>query len=55
MTESGKKAPDWERIEADYRAGVLSVREIAEPYSISHQAIAKRAKTKKASRLIWAN
>lgn len=38
-----KKAPDWERIEADYRAGLLSLREIAEPYTISHTAIKKRA------------
>jgi len=42
MTE--KKAPDWERIETEYRAGVLSVREIAATHSISHTAINKRAK-----------
>lgn len=39
-----KPAPDWERIEADYRAGVLSVREIASASSVSHTAIQKRAK-----------
>jgi hypothetical protein len=44
MTEA-KKAPDWERIEKDYRAGILSVREIAGYAGISHTAIQKRAKT----------
>jgi hypothetical protein len=44
MTDEKKAAPDWERIEADYRAGVLSVREIAASQGISHVAIAKRAK-----------
>jgi hypothetical protein len=39
-----KKAPDWERIEEDYRAGVLSIREIAAAHQISHTAIQKRAK-----------
>lgn len=40
-----KDAPDWEKIEADYRAGVLSLREIAAANpGVSHQAIAKRAK-----------
>lgn len=36
--------PDWEAIETAYRAGVLSVRELAGKYGISHQAISKRAK-----------
>ena len=35
---------DWERIESDYRAGLLSVREIAEARGCSHTAINKRAK-----------
>jgi len=39
-----KPAPDWERIEADYRAGVLSLREIAAPYKVTEGAIRKRAK-----------
>jgi hypothetical protein len=39
-----RPAPDWERIEADYRAGVLSVREISSANGISHTAIQKRAK-----------
>ena len=39
-----KPAIDWERIEADYRAGILSTREIASASGISHTAINKRAK-----------
>lgn len=39
-----RAAPDWERIEADYRAGLLSVREIAAANGVSHVAIGKRAK-----------
>lgn len=39
-----KKAPDWERIEVDYRAGLLSVREIASAHGITEGAIRKRAK-----------
>lgn len=41
---SSKATPDWERIEHDYRAGVLSVREIATSRDVSHTAINKRAK-----------
>jgi hypothetical protein len=44
MATSQKKAPDWERIEVDYRAGLLSVREIAAAQGVSHVAIGKRAK-----------
>lgn len=44
MAQAKKVAPDWERIEADYRAGLLSVREIAAAQGISHVAVAKRAK-----------
>ncbi|WP_280041974.1 hypothetical protein [Pseudomonas alkylphenolica] len=39
-----KQAPDWERIEQLYRAGLLSVREIASACGVSHVAIHKRAK-----------
>lgn len=40
-----KKLPDWERIEADYRAGLLSLREIgAKNGSVTEGAIRKRAK-----------
>lgn len=44
MAQTDKAAPDWERIEADYRAGLLSIREIAASQGISHTAIQKRAK-----------
>jgi uncharacterized membrane protein YheB (UPF0754 family) len=44
MAQPKKAAPDWERIEADYRAGLLSVREIAVAHGVSHVGIAKRAK-----------
>ena len=39
-----KQAVDWERIEQLYRAGLLSVREIAATCGVSHTAINKRAK-----------
>lgn len=39
-----KQPVDWERIEQLYRAGVLSVREIAATCGTSHTAINKRAK-----------
>lgn len=38
------KHPDWEAIERAYRAGLLSVREIAASCGVSHTAIQKRAK-----------
>jgi hypothetical protein len=41
---AAKTAPDWERIEVDYRAGSKSLREIAAEHGISHVAINKRAK-----------
>jgi hypothetical protein len=44
MAQEEKVAPDWERIESDYRAGFLSVREIAAPQGITEGAIRKRAK-----------
>ncbi|CNG79642.1 hypothetical protein [Yersinia frederiksenii] len=36
--------PDWEAIESAYRAGLMSLREIASQHSISEGAIRKRAK-----------
>jgi hypothetical protein len=48
--KDAKAAPDWERIESDYRAGILSLREIAAPYEITEGAIRKRAKAKGWSR-----
>ena len=38
------KQPDWEAIERAYRAGLLSIREIASAQCITHGAINKRAK-----------
>ena len=35
---------DWEGVEIDYRAGLLSLRAIAEKYDIAHGSITKRAK-----------
>lgn len=37
--------PDWERIELDYRAGIKSLREMADGAGVSHVTISKRAKT----------
>lgn len=39
-----KKTPDWECIEFNYRAGVLSIRQIAQEFGVSDGAIRKRAK-----------
>lgn len=36
--------PDWEAIETAYRAGVMSLREIASHHNISHVSINKWAK-----------
>lgn len=38
MTDKKKAAPDWERIELDYRAGVKSQREIASEHGVTHVA-----------------
>lgn len=38
------KQPDWERIEQLFRAGLLSVREIAAACGVSHTAVNKRSK-----------
>lgn len=43
-TKPAKDKPDWERIGAEYRAGVKSIREIARAHGISETAIRKRAK-----------
>lgn len=44
-TETTNTPPDWERIEADYRAGVLSLRELAAQHpGTNHVAISRRAK-----------
>lgn len=41
-----RKPTDWEAIEREYRAGQLSVSEIARQHGISHTAINKKAKAK---------
>lgn len=40
---SKRKQIDWERVEREYRAGILSVREIAVSVGVSHTAINKKA------------
>jgi hypothetical protein len=45
LSDKAKKPKaDWEAIEREYRAGQLSVSEIARQHSLSHTAINKRAK-----------
>ena len=41
---AGVSAPDWEKIEVDYRAGIKTLRQIADENGVSHPAITKRAK-----------
>lgn len=45
MSEAGKKHIDWELVEKDYRAGIKTLRQIADERGVSHVAIQKRAKT----------
>lgn len=42
--DKAKNAPDWERIELDYRAGIKTLQQIADENGISHAAVHKRAK-----------
>jgi hypothetical protein len=45
-TENGapkRKQIDWEAVERDYRAGMLSIREVAKMHGISDRAIRKKA------------
>ena len=42
--DKAKNAPDWERVELDYRAGIKTLRQIAGENGISEGAIRKRAK-----------
>jgi transposase-like protein len=44
MTSATRPPIDWEAIEKEYRAGQLSVAEIARQHGLSHPAILKRAK-----------
>lgn len=43
-SEADKKHVDWELIEKDYRAGIKTLRQIAEERGVSHVAIQKKAK-----------
>jgi len=43
---ANRKEPDWVAIEGEYRAGVHSLRVIAEKYGITEGAIRKKAKAK---------
>lgn len=43
---ANRKEPDWVAIEGEYRAGVHSLRAIADKYGITEGAIRKRAKQK---------
>ena len=42
--DKAKSAPDWERIELDYRAGIKTLRQIADENGISHTLVARKAK-----------
>ena len=42
MTEE-KKVADWELIEKHYRAGIKTVRQLAQEFGVSHTAVQKRA------------
>lgn len=38
-----RKAVDWDAVERDYRAGLLSLREMGEQHGVTHAAIRKKA------------
>jgi hypothetical protein len=44
MTATPKGAVDWEAVERDFRAGLLTHRAIGEKHGVSHAAVQKRAK-----------
>lgn len=44
MSKTPKPPIDWERVEFQFRAGLLTLREIAAEHGITHGAINKRAK-----------
>ncbi len=44
LTTKASPCVDWPEIERDYRAGILSLREIAGAHGITHGAVNKRAK-----------
>lgn len=44
MSGEADKTIDWVAIEVDYRAGIKTLRQIAEAHGVSHVAVSKRAK-----------
>jgi hypothetical protein len=44
MTDTEKQPPDWERIEAEFRGGLRTLRQIASDHDLTEGAIRKRAK-----------
>jgi len=44
MIDAPKPAPDWQRIELDYRAGIKTLRQIGEENGVTEAAIRKRAR-----------
>lgn len=44
MSDEKRRKVDWEKVEAEFRAGDLSIREIAKRHGISDTAIRKKAK-----------
>lgn len=43
MEDNNKRNINWEKIELDYRAGIKTLREIADEHGITHAAVKKRA------------
>lgn len=43
MEDNNKRNINWEKIELDYRAGIKTLREIADEHGISHTAIKKKS------------
>lgn len=41
---TSKRVTDWEKIELEFRAGILTLRELSEKHGVSHVTIHKRAK-----------
>jgi hypothetical protein len=44
MAAKPRSDVDWEKVEAEFRAGILSVRQIAAQHKISHTAVNERAR-----------
>lgn len=45
-TTSGRKRPDWEAIERDYRTGRWTLRELETKHGVGYATIARKAKSK---------